>query len=88
MVEKNKHHLINKCRAEDGYNVSHPDNIRPMIVNDHINHHNYLWNLTPQEQLVAIFTLNSSTLNKYARQLMRELQNMEREDFYKSHLLK
>jgi len=84
----NIHHLTSQC-LRDEYNVDIEENKLRMNIKRHEALH-ALFNClhTPKEQLMELYYIYESVLNKTARDLFKELLRLEDGDFYIPELLK
>ena len=82
------HHRIPLSRKQDWFNVYEKVNQWLIDHTIHVNHHRYLGNMTPQEQLVALFTMNQQVMSRFSKHIMQELIHSDKHDFYKKELLK
>jgi len=81
------HHLIPKSRRDDGFDVDAKVNITKLRRRKHDHVHRLYENMLPQEQLKDWLELNSPVLSTRTRDLIQELIDMEKDDFYNSDVL-
>lgn len=86
--KKTKHHVVPKSRVREGYNVHHPNNITHINQKTHDALHRLFDNKTPQEQLALWFSINRQVLSAEVSRKLKEVLEMDKEDFYKPRMNK
>jgi len=82
-----RHHIICKSRADEGYRVHDRKNI--VLVEDkfHVNFHRLFQNRTPQEQLDLIFQVNKGVLSLEVKLLIEDVIRADKEEVYQDRFL-
>jgi len=82
------HHMVPRSRANEGFEVEHETNLQRLRSNFHTRIHQLFENLTPREQLKLVLDVNLRVLSPRAIQLLSELVQMTKEEFYNPNVLK
>jgi len=88
MPSKNIHHLIARERRDEGYNVECDQNKIELPVPTHEAIHRLFKNKTPEEQLAMWLAFTKNILAKDTRDRVREILQLEPEEFYISSLFR
>lgn len=84
-----EHHIIPKSRAEEGYNVFSRKNIVTIpFVTVHEPYHRLFKLRTPKEIQKFLLDIQKNVLSKVVREAIRDLLNMEVQDFYDSDIIR
>lgn len=84
----NNHHIIARSREKDWFNVEHEDNQLLMKQKKHERIHWLHDNKTPREQLIECLQWNEKVINEWVYSMLMEILTIEKEEFYKTHLLR
>ena len=82
------HHIYPKSRTETGFKIHDKRNLVPIDHQMHFGHHAMMWNTTPQEQLVVFAEINKQVLSERAKDLIKQLWELDESEFYKKELQK
>lgn len=82
------HHRVAKYKNDEWFKVHDKLNQGLIKHTEHRLIHTLLGNSTPQEQLIYFFTLNEKVMSREAKEIMKYLEWMNREEFYLDRLLK
>ena len=84
----NRHHLIAKSRAKEGFNINEEENVINMRIKVHEALHGLFANKTPKAQIKEWLRLHEGILTPQAKYAIKRIAGMSDEEFYKPNLLK
>lgn len=84
---KNKHHIIPKSRADEGFDVHKPENITLINTSFHNGLHQSFGNATPKEQFELLGMCNKKVMSRKAKRTLDKLTSMKDSEFYDKDLL-